>query len=113
MSTVRVDVDWARLQRRLGGNVHKAQQILDTEVLKDTTPYVPRDTGVLAGSGPRSTTIGSGEVAWTEPYSAAQYYGYPAKSHDVHPLAVMRWFEAARAANKPKWIRVVKAAGGR
>lgn len=112
-SAVRVEIDWSRIEDRLVGNVDKAQHVLDFQVLSDTTPYVPRDTGSLARSGVNATEPGSGEVVWDAPYAAAQYYGLPNKAADVHPLAVMRWFEASKAANLAKWLRVAKRLGGR
>lgn len=110
---VRFDIDWRKLERELGANVERAQKIVDTQVLKDSNVYVPRDEGDLERSSQTATVIGSGEVRWETPYAAAQYYGKPNKSRDVHPLATMRWFEAAKAANKAAWLRVIKKAGGR
>lgn len=112
-SGVKVDIDFGRIERRLEGNVDQAQQILDSQVLKDSTPYVPMDTGNLAQSGVRATNIGSGEVVWDAPYAGRQYEGLPNKARDVHPLAVSRWFEAAKAVRKKVWLEVAKRAGGR
>lgn len=106
----RVNIDWTRLTARLGGMTKRGQMALDIQVLKDTTPFVPRDTGNLAQSGVRASTPGSGQVIWDAPYADAQYYGRARKAHDVHPLAVMRWFEAAKAAYRETWLRVAKAA---
>jgi hypothetical protein len=115
-SGVRVDVDWAKIEAELVGNVKRAQAILDVQVIKDTTPYVPRDRGDLAASATRATDVGSGEVVWgggDADYAARQYYGLPNKAHDVHPLAVKQWFEAAKSVCREKWLRVAKKAGGR
>ena len=108
---VRADVNWSRIQREFeNGTYPQAQKILDLQVLKDSTPYVPRDTGNLTQSGIRATDIGSGEVIWDAPYADEQYYGKPSKAKDVHPQAVMQWFEAAKAARKDAWMRVAKRA---
>lgn len=112
-TTMRIDVNWHRLERELLDNVDKAQKVTDLQVLKDCGPYIPRDEGELERSGPRATVIGSGEVVWDEPYAQRQYYKLPNKARDVHPLAVMRWFEAAKAARKSVWLRVIKKAAGR
>lgn len=109
---VRIDIEWGRIESELVANVDKAQHVLDAQVLKDTTPYVPMDTGNLANSGVRATNIGSGSVTWDAPYAARQYYDAPNKANDVHPLATTFWFEAAKAACKATWLRVAKRAGG-
>lgn len=110
-ASVRITGDFgaARLRR----NREQAQMILDTQVLKDTTPYVPRDTGTLAQSGQRASRLGSGKLEWDAPHARAQYYRLPNKARDKHPLAVMRWFEHSKSANKAAWVRVAKATGGR
>jgi len=112
MSTVRIDLDEVRLKRRLSGNADNAQKVLDLQVMKDCEPYVPADTMNLTRSAQRASDIGSGVVKWDGPYAAAQYYHLPSKSHNKHPLAVMRWFEAAKAVRKAVWLRVAKNAGG-
>ena len=43
----------------------KVQKIVDSEVLRRSTPYVPFKTGNLIKSGIRGTKIGSGEVRQT------------------------------------------------
>jgi len=112
---VRIEIrkGWDGLERELVENLGDAQKVLDLQVLKDCAPYVPRDTGDLMDSGTRATDIGSGEVVWDAPYAAKQYYTAPNKAHDRHPLAVMQWFEAAKAVRKDAWLRVAKKAGGR
>lgn len=110
---VKIDVDWAKLQRELLDNVDKAQAQLDIQVLKDSTPYVPRDSGNLVRSGIAATHPGDGKVIWDAPYAESQYYGLPNKAQDRHPQAVRYWFEAAKAARKDAWLRVAKRIGGR
>lgn len=112
---VRIEIrkGWDGLERELVENLGDAQKVLDLQVLKDCAPYVPRDTGNLVDSGTRATDIGSGEVVWDAPYADKQYYTAPNKAHDRHPLAVMQWFEAAKAVRKDAWLRVAKKAGGR
>jgi hypothetical protein len=99
-----------KLKLRLGAGVTRSQQIIDTQVMKDSTPYVPFDTGTLANSVILGTDVGSGTVRWSAVYAEAQYKGMPNKSKAAHPLATTYWFEAAKAVNKDKWIRVAKAA---
>jgi len=90
----------------------RAQKWLDTEVLKDCTPYVPRLTGALEHSGIEGTAIGSGEIIYNSPYAKQQYYGYFNHSTQSHPKASREWFEVAKAANQSKWLAGTKKLGG-
>jgi hypothetical protein len=109
---VRIHVDWKKIEAELGDNLKRGQTALDLQVLKDCDPYVPYDSGNLRNSGIRATKPGEGQVIWDAPYAFAQYNGAPRKSHDVHPQAVLRWFEAAKAVRKDAWLRVAKRLGG-
>ena len=87
----------------------KAQKWLDNEVIKDTTPYVPMDSGELFKSAIKSTKLGSGEVVYSKPYAAINYYGKGRNfSRDKHPQAQAQWFEPSKAVNKAKWIAGVE-----
>lgn len=91
----------------------EAQKYLDSEVLKDSSPYVPMRTGVLMQSGIRGTVIGSGEVVWDAPYARRLYYGKSFNFHKgKHPKACAFWFEAAKAVHKNKWIAGAKKLAG-
>ena len=101
-------------KKRLEGNFEKAQQWLDNEVIKDTDKYVPMKQGILKSSVIRSTVIGSGEVIYSTPYARRLYYGVSFNfDKRKHPQAQAYWFEASKAVNKNKWIRVVKKIGGK
>ena len=97
------------LRPRLHGAADRAQSVVDAQVMKDTAPYVPMDSGHLSQDAVSNPA--PGVIRWEGPYAANQYYNLPNKARDKHPLAVMRWFEAAKAANKTKWIRVAQKAG--
>lgn len=102
---VKVEINKEYTVARFQARYRQAQKYLDNEVLKDSDPYVPMDTGNLRNSGIRGTTLGSGEVIYNAPYARHCYYGThihfsPAK----HPLATAMWFEKAKAVNKQKWI---------
>lgn len=112
MSKKGVTVTWNDPEGRLRRNAEAAQVALDAQILKDTDPYVPFDTGNLRNEGIRASTT-PGEIVWPGPYAARQYYEYPNKSRDVHPLATSFWFEAAKAVNLGKWLAAVKRIGGR
>ena len=72
---VKVDFNPYKVKNRLTGSARRAQAWLDNEVVKDSTPYVPRLTGALERSGIAGTKIGSGLVEWNSPYARYQYYG--------------------------------------
>lgn len=50
------------------------QQYIDSEVLRLSQPFIPKDTGQLINSGIQNTIIGSGEVKWRTPYARRWYY---------------------------------------
>lgn len=54
--------------------VQKAQNVIDSEVLRRCDPLVPFKTGSLKRSGITGTKIGSGQVRYTAPYAKRQYY---------------------------------------
>lgn len=121
---------------RFNRQYERAQKWLDTEVLKDTTPFVPMQTGKLYQSGIAGSTPGSGIVQWVSPYARYLYYGKlmidPATgsawarpnttkvltnkdlvfSQAVHPQAQAFWFEASKALNKKKWMKGAKKIAG-
>lgn len=93
---------------RFNPKFSKAQTFLDSEVLKDSAPFVPMRTGFLMNSGPIGTKLGSGEVIYNAPYARRVYYGtYMHFSKDKHPQACAQWFEKAKALKKNEWIKGV------
>lgn len=122
-------LEWNSNIARFQKQYSRSQKWLDNEVLKDTAPFVPMQTGMLMKSGQLGTVIGSGTVEYIAPYARYLYYGkvmtgpkYGPKratdkdlvfSQSVHPQAQAYWFEASKALNKPKWIAGArKLAGG-
>lgn len=90
---------------RFDARFTQAQKFLDSEVLRDSAPYVPMDTGYLMKSGNTGTVIGSGEVRYNAPYAKAMYYGTHLHfSKAKHPQASAQWFEKAKALKKDAWI---------
>ncbi len=86
-----------------------AQQFLDSEVLKDSAPYVPMRTGNLMNSGNTGTVIGSGEVIYNAPYAKACYYAVNRQfSKQKHPQACAQWFEKAKTAHIDSWVKGVQ-----
>ena len=116
-----------------------ANTILLSQVMKDTSPYVPFLTGSLNA---RTHVVGN-TIIYPGPYARYLYYGKvmvdsvtgkgPAKipevgyrfrrgatlrptdrpltyTKDFHPKATARWFEVAKARNLQKWERVLRGA---
>lgn len=70
-----VEMNEAEIIEKRGLNFSgRAQQFIDSEVLRRCQPYVPMDTGELIRSGIRETAIGSGEVKYRTPYARRWYY---------------------------------------
>lgn len=122
-------LEWNDNIQRFNGQFGRAQIWLDNAVLKDSTPYVPMRTGALYKTGILGTTPGEGVVQWIAPYAHYLYKGkvvvgpkYGPKyatnkdlniSKSEHPNAQPFWFEAAKAQNKPVWVRgAQRIAGG-
>lgn len=108
----------------------KAEHAVAVQVKKDTEPFVPALTGSLTQ---RTRVIGN-EVVYPGPYARFLYYGkvmvdpatgstYAPKggtkmvtdrnlvfSKAMHPQAQSHWFEASKAQNLDKWVRVADKA---
>lgn len=117
-NTIRIDFDISAidtLKEKLSSRRNKAQEVLDSAVMKDTDPFVPMKQGTLASSVLRSTNAGSGEVVYDTPYARHMYYGVhyrtgtPFKYSTLkHPLACKEWVKASKAVNMEKWKKEVK-----
>ena len=70
-------------------------------------------TGMLQKSGITGTIVGSGEVTYTAPYAARQYY-HTAKSRSYDANRGSYWFERGKAAEKQRILQGArKLAGGK
>lgn len=106
---VTVHFNASELKNELTRNGRMAQVMLDDAVKRDTDPYVPMDTGMLARSVQTASPSGSGAVVYDTPYAHRLYYGLAfnfRKTH--HPLATAQWFEAAKSVNEKRWIAEVE-----
>ena len=106
---VTVHFNASELKNELTRNGRMAQVMLDDAVKRDTDPYVPMDTGMLARSAQTASPSGSGAVVYDTPYAHRLYYGLDfnfRKTH--HPLATAQWFEAAKSVNEKRWIAEVE-----
>lgn len=81
----------------------KVQQYIDSEVLRLSEPFIPKDTGVLIDSGIQNTDIGSGEVKYSTPYARRWYY-MPANFQEA-PQRGNYWFERMKQQYKESILR--------
>lgn len=112
----------------LDRRVEKANAWLIEEIIKDTDPFVPARTGVLAMNVQRHGHT----IVYASPYTRFQYYGKvmidPATgsafapkgvrkvlterdlkySKAMHKHAQPHWFEASRAVNEEHWREGVR-----
>ena len=108
----------------------KAEHLVAQQVAKDTVPFVPALTGSLT----HRTRVEDSKVIYPGPYARFLYYGklmvdpitgssYAPKggtkvltdknlvfSQAMHPQAQAHWFEASKAQNLEKWVRVADKA---
>lgn len=108
----------------------KAEHTLAIQIRKDTSPYVPALTGDLD----RRTKVDGPRIIYPGPESRMLYYGklmvdpktgssYAPKggtkvvtdkdlvfSKVMHDKAQSHWFEASKAENLEKWVRVADKA---
>lgn len=110
----RAVLEWAPgFGREYTGNFTQAQKFVDNEVLWFCAPRVPFDTGMLQKSGILGTEVGSGEVRYIAPYSAAQYKTAPSRVYDGNRGG--QWFERGKAVERERILKGVQrlAGGGR
>lgn len=104
----------------------KAQHVVAIQAQKDTSPYVP----ALTGSLDQRTRVEENQIIYPGPYARYLYYGklmvdpatgssYAPKgttkvltdknlvfNKAMHSQAQDHWFEASKAENMDKWLRV-------
>ena len=104
----------------------KAQTAVAIQAQKDTSPYVP----ALTGSLDQRTRVDENQIIYPGPYARYLYYGklmvdpetgssYAPKgatkvltdknlvfNKSMHSQAQDHWFEASKAENMDKWLRV-------
>jgi hypothetical protein len=83
-----------------------AHAALDSQIIKDTDPYVPFRTGMLASSPIRSSEIGL--IRYNTPYARKCYYGVHINFRKVfHPKATHHWLEKSKPIWFRQWVRIV------
>lgn len=122
--------DFDELHEAIAQACTKAEHIVATQVRKDTSQYVP----FLTGSLDQRTRVDGNEIIYPGPYARFLYYGkvmvdpetgstYAKKGATKvltdknlefnkagHNQAQSYWFEASKAENLKKWIRVADKA---
>ena len=118
------------IQERLKAASEKAEHTVAIQVQKDTSPCVP----FLTGSLDQRTRVDGSEVIYPGPYARYLYHGklmvdpetgstYAPKggtkvvtdknlvfNKAMHSQAQAYWFEASKAENMDKWLRVADKA---
>lgn len=118
------------LREKVSSASDKAAHIVAMQVRKDTSPYVP----ALTGSLDKRTRVDGGEIIYPGPYARYLYFGklmvdpatgssYAQKggtkvltdknlvfNKAMHGQAQSHWFEASKAENLEKWVRVADKA---
>ena len=106
------------VKREMKEKVNQAQHILDESIIRDTDPFVPMDTGMLARSVQTASRIGHGEIVYSTPYARKVYYDtrqHISRMH--HPQASILWFHHAKSIHGKRWEaeveRILKGGNGR
>ena len=79
------------------------QKMVDSEVLRQSDPYVPMRTGMLKKSGILGTVIGEGVVKYIAPYARQNYYTNAGRGQEGTQNGGLRgkyWFERMKADHK-------------
>lgn len=118
--------------KRLNRNLSRAQFALDTQIMIDMVPFMPKNTGTLIAVtlAKSASTAGTGIVcAAAAPYGRFQYYSKVQVDPETNspwarkgakkittdrpltysnPNARPEWFQVAKEKNIKKWVQKVK-----
>lgn len=118
------------IKDKLAQGCTKAEHTVALQIKKDTSPYVP----ALTGSLDARTRVDGQQIIYPGPYARYLYYGklmidtetgssYAPKggtkvvtdkdlvfNKAMHAKAQSHWFEASKAKNLEKWVRVADKA---
>ncbi len=97
----KVEIDSHKLMAKYDDRLERAQAFLDSEVLRQSRPYVPFRTGMLVNT---ALVERPGKIVYPQPYAKAQYYGQDFNfTLTHHPNAGPKWTERAKAVHLPAW----------
>lgn len=107
--TVKIDANTSEWSAQQEKAIQKAQYALDSQVLKDSNYFIPKDTGNLEQSSLRASDIGGGLIRWDTPYARRLYY-HPEYNFqkDENPNARGLWFEEAKARYATDWEHIAQ-----
>ncbi len=100
-----VNFDPAAIMARIEKQRARADFALGTQVLTDSNFYCKQDTKMLIDSSIINSSEDLTLVQWVTPYAREQYYR-PAARKDKNTNAAWKWFETAKAAHLPEWIKI-------
>ena len=126
VGSISIKLDTSRIE----GNLERAQDALDQQVLADMMQYMPFQQGALRGA---TQIIEPGLISTNTPYAHYQYMGelylaadgsswaqrgerkYPAGKplNYHHPDTSDHWFERAKQEHGKEWLELVKREAGR
>lgn len=87
------------------------QKMVDSEVIRQSDPYVPMRTSMLKKSGIIGTVIGSGVVKYVAPYADKNYYRNAGSGQEGTASGGKRgkyWFERMKADHKGEILAKAK-----
>lgn len=96
--SIKVRVDLTRVDDRIINYAKSRQSKFRQMVLKDTTPYVPVDTGELRRSG----QVTSKGVAWTDSKASTLYYS---NMRFRTPGTTNMWVMVSKNNNLNRWLK--------
>lgn len=128
---VTFDFDVNKVKKRYKNKYNIARLALKNEVVKDTEPYVPFETGTIARSAYQSIRGANDRIVYKGPAARFLYYGYVMVGitsgkawankgetkrvtgkklvyGSAHPLAGAKWFEKSKKIYVGKWLKVAK-----
>lgn len=107
---VKVNIDPAKIGKKIDKAWEKARGIVFEEILNDSNQYVKVDSHALEQSALIHSKPNEGKIIWETPYAKRQYWEIQTAVRDINPNATWRWFEAAKADNMRKWERQIEKA---
>lgn len=103
--TVTTNVNAKQIKAAIKTKAAGSQAEFDALVLQDSNYFCPIKTGTLEKSAIINSRLGSGQLVWRTPYARRQYYEYHKPAYQPNPNACGKWFAAAKARWRDKWIR--------
>lgn len=107
---ITLQVDWAdSFAADWSAKYSKVQYMLDSEILRRMSPYVPVKTHTLEHSPIYASDIGSGLLVYATTYAAAQYYN-TANTRPYDPIRGGHWADRMKADQMPALERFAQRA---